>query len=94
MTPFIREIDPTGEHHRELGQHAARALFEKCPNGCPPEEIIEEVQAAAEAAIRHILELGATLDDLKAALRLTAQAFGPAYVSLVYLARAETRGQV
>lgn len=94
MTPFIREIDPTGEHHRELGRLAARALFERCPDGCPPAEVVEEVQAAAEAAIRHILEpLGATLDDMRAAVRLTAQTVGPTYFALVYLAKAEVGGR-
>lgn len=89
-TRLIEAIDPTGEHHRVLGYLAAEQLFLSCPDGYTTDDMLNAIQARAESAIRRRLEpLGATLDDLKVAVRLTAVHFGERYTELVCEARSK-----
>jgi hypothetical protein len=84
MTKFIEHFDPTGEHHRALGYGAAEHLFQFCPNGHADTEMVNLVQAKTEAIIRkHLEPLGAGKNDLKCAVKLTAEHFGERYLDLV-----------
>lgn len=84
MPSFIDRIDPSHRHHIELGHQAADYLFKFCPAGEPPQEFIDKIEAQASHAIRQKLEpLGATHDDLVAAVLITAAAFGQRYKELV-----------
>lgn len=83
VTTFISRIDPTGEHHRALGHQCADMLFKSCPLGDPDEEMINLVQLRAEAVITSALTpIGASIDQIRAAILETADHFGARYLEL------------
>jgi hypothetical protein len=80
---LIETFDPSGAHHRELGYLAAEHLFKACPDGHASNDMIDAVQTRTEAAIRaRLAPMGATIDDLRSAVHLTARSFGERYTDL------------
>lgn len=83
-TPFLLNLDPTGEHHRKLGFLAAEKMLTMCPDGYVTEDAIAVIDRDIIGAVVAILKkYDASQEDMQAAVQWASDFFAERYEELI-----------